>query len=84
MLGVSGPRHDTQSPHRLCDPRIQTANRPENASVESGQLVYPHPPRRTAQSAAPPSKSARNERSINAVVGGEIDRGPVDTEEEGL
>lgn len=38
----------------------------------------------TAQSAAPPSRSARNERSSNAVVGGEIDRGHVYTDEEGL
>jgi len=42
----------------------------------------------TAQSAAPRSRSARNERSMDAVVGGEIDRGTctavVYTEEEGV
>lgn len=45
-VGVSGPWHATRSPHRQCKPKIQTANRPENASVGREQLVYPHPPTR--------------------------------------
>ena len=68
-------QHEIHPSHHQHDLKIQTAE-PAGKCLcgESTRLPVSAD---TAQSAAPPSKSARNEWNLNAVVGGEIDRGHV-------